>query len=1180
MVVIPMLQGNDLVMLALGIDRDAPPLPEQPQLVDGVHLRWAFRRERGFPWHGYFLYRRTSEKTAPHCLASEWQAAGGSSDATTVDIANATLSSDTPLTFTNDFDPHDASEVDLRGRGWVRVDLPLGEAACQIALTIGFRRAAPNQRCVNFAEQAPGALKNPFALEGAHFDVRGPDGASAPGARIIKLRKAGLDLSRTLEVALPEPAVAAELLFATTDHVTMAEALDAHGAVIDVARGKPDASGVVKLNLTAARPFARLRVASTPGAAVLERLCWFVAKAGETRVDVHAFDGLDEIQRLTLAGAVGATASTTLRADRITAVRIDGTDAALVELCWTPVTGDALRGWRPAPDVAQPIVLPVQHPDYPARAGPIDLAGSEQLGLGRVRYGPAGAWAGRNFADLHDQLVALVDGGPAKPMADPTRAARNIAAAGPPSTPGVAEPRLELLHPLDVALLVSMYAPLAQILGVSLPDTSAQPGVDYDYMIVADQTGVGGGKPQQMLQYLAASGFVGVDAWICFNVQRSAAAPLDAPSVPAAYALPGGTFRAGGVAASAPGVAAGAVGLDWDVSRTVTGRLAVGKPALYHVWRADEGNGAAPVAATLAWLTQQAPLLVTSPASAPLTPPSYPSDWPQRSLRLIDPALDEGWYGYRLSAIDLFGRFSGLSPFAAWRQWAPRPDPAPWYYVDPAADRVVNPAAVRILDKTRPPPPAAVEAWALDPVDPLVVADAAYVAWRRALPPAVRDTLVGLRVRWRWLTLQQRQAPDVGEFRVYYNPSATPPPGWPDVDVWRQRCFVSPYNANVTVAASGDRTYGFSCRSAEVVCSPMARRSADAGRSRCICADFGDRCGLHGPLHRSLARHRTLGRTCCNESPAAPPRQVFRVSGVESTRPSRSLTRRARTRPRPTAWTFLPHLPLAAKRRPERACPAGDGRSGLRGGLETAAPRGDPPSQGEVFPDPLVELDWTAQYKRAGGGRRAQCAQRGAEDRQRPRRGAGRCTRALEDDALRILAGLAGNEKAFTQATLEALDGADPRWSDRRGPDDDADYAPRAGVRAWQNTLDGRSTNRYLYRAVAVDAAQIEVPPDRAARRSVCRTSCRRARRSSPGARRRTEDHADLGVEPRERSRGVSCVPRGVEGQGRRSAPDAAGRRRGGRCRSRPRGRGRCRGPTRPCVAGAISSTALSPSIA
>ena len=71
-----------------------------------------------------------------------------------------------------------------------------------------------------------------------------------------------------------------------------------------------------------------------------------------------------------------------------------------------------------------------------------------------------------------------------------------------------------------------------------------------------------------------------------------------------------------------------------------------------------------------------------------------------------------------------------------------------------------------------------------------------------------------------------------------------------------------------------------------------------------------------------------------------------------------------------------------------------------------------------------------------------------------------------------MLANLPGNEKAFVQLTVVGLDAADAANADRRGPDDPANYAPRAALRAYMDTLDGRATNRYLYRAVYVDAAQ------------------------------------------------------------------------------------------------------------
>ncbi len=47
-----------LSLTGLGISGNRPPDAVQPTLVDGVHLRWAFRTGLGFPWHGFYLYRR------------------------------------------------------------------------------------------------------------------------------------------------------------------------------------------------------------------------------------------------------------------------------------------------------------------------------------------------------------------------------------------------------------------------------------------------------------------------------------------------------------------------------------------------------------------------------------------------------------------------------------------------------------------------------------------------------------------------------------------------------------------------------------------------------------------------------------------------------------------------------------------------------------------------------------------------------------------------------------------------------------------------------------------------------------------------------------------------------------------------------------------------------------------
>ena len=92
-------------------------------------------------------------------------------------------------------------------------------------------------------------------------------------------------------------------------------------------------------------------------------------------------------------------------------------------------------------------------------------------------------------------------------------------------------------------------------------------------------------------------------------------------------------------------------------------------------------------------------------------------------LYAIDRALAEGWYSYQVNGIDIFGRHSPNSSAAEWYQWTPMPDPRPWYYRDPTEDTAIHLFAVGLLDKMSPPPPAGIEAYALDPQDPTVLKD-------------------------------------------------------------------------------------------------------------------------------------------------------------------------------------------------------------------------------------------------------------------------------------------------------------------------------------------------------------------------------------------------------------------------------------------------------------------------
>jgi hypothetical protein len=78
----------------------------------------------------------------------------------------------------------------------------------------------------------------------------------------------------------------------------------------------------------------------------------------------------------------------------------------------------------------------------------------------------------------------------------------------------------------------------------------------------------------------------------------------------------------------------------------------------------------------------------------------------------------------------------------------------------------------------------------------------------------------------------------------------------------------------------------------------------------------------------------------------------------------------------------------------------------------------------------------------------------------------------LSNDGLRVLAGLPNNDAAFVQVTVSALDPDDPATANRVGPDNPPDFVVDPSLRAYLDALDGRSTNRFFYRACYLDGAQ------------------------------------------------------------------------------------------------------------
>lgn len=131
------LQTQDLVMAGLSVLQDNPPNRLQPPLVDGIHLRWTFTRERGFPWYGYYLFRRLHHSADPAKVKLDGTNLQPGS--TTLNSAEGQLTSDSTLALTN-FVPTGDTGFDLDRRSYLRF-IP-SELASRIAVRIGFLQQA------------------------------------------------------------------------------------------------------------------------------------------------------------------------------------------------------------------------------------------------------------------------------------------------------------------------------------------------------------------------------------------------------------------------------------------------------------------------------------------------------------------------------------------------------------------------------------------------------------------------------------------------------------------------------------------------------------------------------------------------------------------------------------------------------------------------------------------------------------------------------------------------------------------------------------------------------------------------------------------------------------------------------------------------------------------------------
>src|ERR1051326_8997379 len=162
--------SDRLAMLGLGIVGDTPIDPEQPPLVDGVHLRWAPDQDAGFPWGGFYLFRRESTPSHSVCLRPQLERfRPGATQSTQIKTRAGQLSSSKPLVFTDDFAPAGVAEVDLHAQ--LSFDRPPGVTTKRADIQIAFAAGDVTRTCVDFRQVPLGDGPNPRSENGAVFTI-------------------------------------------------------------------------------------------------------------------------------------------------------------------------------------------------------------------------------------------------------------------------------------------------------------------------------------------------------------------------------------------------------------------------------------------------------------------------------------------------------------------------------------------------------------------------------------------------------------------------------------------------------------------------------------------------------------------------------------------------------------------------------------------------------------------------------------------------------------------------------------------------------------------------------------------------------------------------------------------------------------------------------------------------
>lgn len=337
--------------------------------------------------------------------------------------------------------------------------------------------------------------------------------------------------------------------------------------------------------------------------------------------------------------------------------------------------------------------------------------------------------------------------------------------------------RFPAQYPYELLSVGSIDPAMSQLLGQYWVDDTVDTGRSYDYLLVADFTGIvdmladywnlDAGDTSDFREFVEDLVIVAeydlVDAFLLPGLVKEASDPPlpAAPSGVRAYDLPEST--AAGTSSDRY-----AAGLTWDRAHA-DGQLPVDAPLAYYLWRTnldtDPGTVAPPDDTytavghedpSTAFLEAVDPILVVDSAVSEFVP-----GWPDDPIHTVDGRRPAGWYSYRVNGVDIFGRHTTLS------------DPAPWYdhETDAKATHAEFPTAPDFAVELRaylpPPPPAGVTATVLDPQDPAMASDTAANAWWDE-----HGEQVGLRIEWAWPAEFDAQAPDTDAFECFVQPGS------------------------------------------------------------------------------------------------------------------------------------------------------------------------------------------------------------------------------------------------------------------------------------------------------------------------------------------------------------------------------------------------------------------------